>query len=446
MKYIYSFARVLILLAAVQVSAIGSPLLYNDVTLRQLQESYSISTRDIYTRLIWLNLSSQEKQALRQVRLDFPLHSSGRSRGQPLGFYTTRDLSTIVMPAYSLKFLDDLCVAYAWLQINDYTLETVSEYVGMLKYRNANDFPRGRFPQPLKALQIPNNALQDARVNELYQLHFATSRAFILAHELGHVFHKHPNYEEVEMKQARRGEEEADKFALRILNTAGVEPLGILVYFMAAAHWECNYIDFGSLQFYETYLEREATHPVTARRLEIIASELNTRLYARARDFQIIIAGLHGLANFLRDEEIQTSVFLVAQATDDLSLGPRRKGELLSRISYKAEGRSQTTGAFRGFYAGEYTRFVLGDREELEIEVFFQRHGNRVNGRFSFGIGQGSMEGTLTNEILYFNWQWGQSYGRGILRATADGSGFFGTWGYRGASDGGGTWSGRRSK
>ena len=89
-----------------------------------------------------------------------------------------------MLPALSLKFLDDLCTAYAWLQIKGYSLETVSEYTAILKYgrpppggfpphaRNVHDRQqdtparrraddRDRYCRPLKALHIPENALDE---------------------------------------------------------------------------------------------------------------------------------------------------------------------------------------------------------------------------------------------------------------------------------------------
>jgi hypothetical protein len=44
-----------------------------------------------------------------------------------------------------------------------------------------------------------------------------------------------------------------------------------------------------------------------------------------------------------------------------------------------------------------------------------------------------------------FDWQWASSYGRGVFESR-DGSSFTGTWGYREAQTGAGTWTGRPSQ
>lgn len=138
--------------------------LYDPATLSYWQTRYPVSTRKIFDQVILPVLAVEEKQRLSGVQLDFPLHAEGDSKGQPLAFYRPVDQSRVVMPIFSLKFLDDLCTAYAWLQVKGYSLETISDYTAMLKYK---DFPAGRYPQPLKALHIPDDALKDKEVDEL---------------------------------------------------------------------------------------------------------------------------------------------------------------------------------------------------------------------------------------------------------------------------------------
>ena len=79
------------------------------------------------------------------------------------------------------------------------------------------------------------------------------------------------------------------------------------------------------------------------------------------------------------------------------------------------------------------------------IEVVFQRRGNRVDGQCSFGLGLGTIKGKETGDMLNFEWNWANNYGRGVFKANQDGSTFSGTWGYRELTDNAGTWSGHRS-
>jgi hypothetical protein len=132
--------------------------LYDPATLDYWRPRYERSTTKIFEQVIQPALLTHEKQRIGNILLDFRLYGEGRAKEHPLQFYVPPDNSRVVMPIASLKFLDDLCTAYAWLQIKGYTLETISEYTGVLRYKG---FPDGRYPRPLKALQIPDDALND---------------------------------------------------------------------------------------------------------------------------------------------------------------------------------------------------------------------------------------------------------------------------------------------
>jgi hypothetical protein len=77
-------------------------------------------------------------------------------------------------------------------------------------------------------------------------------------------------------------------------------------------------------------------------------------------------------------------------------------------------------------------------------EMILQRNGNDVTGQYSFGLGNGRIRGSVSGETLKLTWEWDGRFGYGVLRATADGNSFSGTWGYGEATAGAGTWSGRR--
>jgi hypothetical protein len=77
------------------------------------------------------------------VQIELPL--IGAKTGTPLDFYTMGQVghAAVFMPVFSLLFLEDLASAFAWLQRHDYSLETVEEYITMLRYKKASDFPGG---------------------------------------------------------------------------------------------------------------------------------------------------------------------------------------------------------------------------------------------------------------------------------------------------------------
>jgi hypothetical protein len=78
------------------------------------------------------------------------------------------------------------------------------------------------------------------------------------------------------------------------------------------------------------------------------------------------------------------------------------------------------------------------------MEMVLQRTGNIVRGSYSFGLGIGTIQGTVAGTALNLEWQWGNYYGRGILNATDNGARLSGVWGYRESNRDGGTWSCRR--
>src|SRR4051794_28812722 len=100
--------------------------IYDRPTLAEAAERYQRSTTKIMNKVIWPALQDEHRRRLGQKpALEFPLWADDPdSRGHPLAFYTPIRGHKIVLPALSLKFLDDLCTAYAWLQINRYNIET----------------------------------------------------------------------------------------------------------------------------------------------------------------------------------------------------------------------------------------------------------------------------------------------------------------------------------
>lgn len=384
--------------------------LYDRATLEQWRPRYERSTTKIFEQVIAPALLTQEKQRIGNVRLDFRLYGEGQAKEHPLQFYVP-DASRVVMPIASLKFLDDLCTAYAWLQINGYSLETISEYTAMLRYK---DFPDERYPRPLKALQIPDDALKDPRVDELALGHFVTARTFILLHELGHIFHGHRGSTIAHEKQA-------DRFAAEVMRRTPLPPLGILVFFLFDAHW-ASYPPGPN-----------DTHPMSGDRLRALASQVDDRGLADA---------LRKLGELMDDPDIRAGFAAAGLAADIAALAPRRPGEL-PRAGRKNAPGSPDTAAFQGRYVGQSLQFT--EPKPFPIEVVFQRRGDRVDGQYSFGLGIGTIRGKTTGDMLNFEWNWANNYGRGVFKANKDGSTFSGTWGYRESTDNGGTWSGRRS-
>jgi len=258
--------------------------------------------------------------------------------GDPvLGYYSDYRSRTVTMPAVSLLFFEDLSIATAWLQINDYRLETVEEYAAMLKYKRA--IALGRYTPPCEALGIPPDAISDPRVNELSLRIRNTGWAFVLGHEMGHVRFQHRNYDEVSVADAQANEQEADRFALELMRRLREIPMGGLLLFQMAIYYFENRADFDSDQEWKDYVQRVAHHPVTARRL----LALSERLKELAPDFAVgqpdpaaaiqvneyIAGGFTRFAKFLGSPDLQRVMRSKAERSTLSSLAPRRTTETL---------------------------------------------------------------------------------------------------------------------
>jgi hypothetical protein len=326
----------IVLLAASTAGANSFAYMYDMRKLQQEKPRYEQRIGELY-RIIFALLTEQERRALAGVKLEFPL--IGAQSGTPLDFYTMGQIgrASVFMPVLSLLFLEDLATAFAWLQRHDYSLETVEEYVTMLRYKKASDFPGGRYAPPLKALSIPADAMSHERVKTLALSLRNEAYAFILLHELGHVLHRHPGYDDIPKDLTRKHETEADRFALTVLERADTIPMGMILWFMAQVNAMPNK---GQLMAegvvkseadWQAYLKTWATHPLTVNRLSAIGVYLDG--WARRagpgnrRDVLAYIADkLTYMADGFDDPELQGCMAVVAHRADPATLAPRRIG------------------------------------------------------------------------------------------------------------------------
>ncbi len=289
----------------------------------------------LYSKGIQPLLTPEERHAVASVRFRFPL--IGEVAQDPTDFYSgSRDGHPFVaLPVLSLLFLEDLATAYAWLWANDYSLETIDEYIVMLRYRPPKAFPNGHYPAPLRALHIPDNALDDHQVDDLSLRFRNTAYAFILLHELGHVFYGHKGYGDISTAKARRRENDADRFALDVLRRGSTIPMGAILYFQAQAYFMPNKGQLtaeGRIKSeadWEAYLNTKLTHPLTADRLEAMALHLSTsaRMTPTASERETlrhISTRLYHVAEILKDSDLQACMAVVADRADPASLSPRR--------------------------------------------------------------------------------------------------------------------------
>jgi len=394
-------------------SAADLSQLYDQPTLEYWQSRYVRSNNKILDEVIWPALTSAEKRAFgAKPVLESPLWAEGNAHGHPLAFYSFPDGRTIVLPVLSLKFLDDLCTAYAWLQANGYSLETISEYTAILWY---GEPPASGFPPPLIALGVPKDALKDPAVDENALGHFVTARTFIILHEMGHILHNDAH----RTTDSIHKEEEADQFASMVMQRTPLVPLGMLVYFMADAHWS------------RLSVSEPGTHPLSGARIQSFAEGVEDPALKKK---------LVALGEFLDDPDIRAGFVATGKRGDLTTLAPRRPGELPHGPIEAVPTNREIL--FNGLYRGRFAQYSNA-KEDMAIELILKRNGDKVQGTYSFGIGVGKLQGAVVDQRLYFDWEWAGNYGLGVFDATND-NGFTGTWGYRESRTNAGSWTGNR--
>lgn len=439
----------LVLLAGGAASAKDMTSLYDDQALLAWQARYANSILSNVNTTIWPRLTAEERRGLASVNLCFPLRGPSRD---PFEFYARLVPATdgceefappvVVLPTLSVKFFDDLSVAHAWLWRHNYSPETALDYAAMLKYAGQGQFG-GRYPAPLPALQIPNDALADPVVDEESQKLLKSAIVFLVLHELGHVLHGHPGYDAVSAAQARTNERQADQFALSVMRRIGVAPFGMVFWFETHAFFASNRGDFASDAAYAEWL-RQTTHPVTEDRLRAIAAELRHAPEDFAGEFPDPVTGRQSIlsvaeeidrvAGIMADPEIQELIAARGRRTNLGALAPRGHGELLAATDRAG------TAAFDGVFDGQASEGAA----TAPTRTVLQRNGDQVTGQYSYGAGVGQLSGVVQGDTMWFRWQAGGDSGSGRLVASPDGMGFEGTWGYGENDQGGGSWLGWR--
>lgn len=265
------------------------------------------------------------------------------------------------------------------------------------------------------------DALQDADEAERSLGRFTTARAFIVGHELGHVLGCDDSPNRIEREKC------ADRLGARVVSDfmrrTEVAPLRVVIYFMAAVHWNLNQADFASRQEWDRYIQN-SDHPLTPDRLDALASQLEGDTGGN-RSMLAVASKIRSLAAFTADEDVLRGIILVARAGDSMHV---------SDTPRQAPGTERL--AFQGTFSG--TMAFLNDREDGpgRLVMSLARRGDTVTGRYTFGLGDATLQRKIISGKLYFQWRWGQVYGNGVMQASQHGAGIRGTWGLREASGG----------
>ncbi|HEX5321928.1 MAG TPA: M48 family metalloprotease [Stellaceae bacterium] len=403
--------------------------IYTASEVEPLRARYEKGWLGNYDRVFVPSFTAEERQRLGRVRFEFAMIDPPN---EPFAFHSIGD--RVFASAQSLKFLDDLSTATAWLSLNGYTNQTVTDYALMLRYWRRSH--RGEAPpKPLEALCIPADALSNPRVEERANRIFDDAVIFILLHELGHVRWGHPGNAAVAPERSRANEEAADAFALDVLSRANVAPLGLAMVFMVMANlWE-NRADFPSEAEYQRAANAR-THPLSPARIQSLA----THIAAAGRGFngesRITAMGvsleISQVALLLADPGLQGIEARIGRTVEADDLAPRHRGQQLARSCRAA---APTGLPFDGVFHGK----LHAGKTDFEADAVLTQAGDRVVGSYSFGAGFARVTGSVLGPRLGYEWSLPPDKGRGA--ATLRGDSVEGTWGMGTADSGVGTMS-----
>ncbi|MCP4318033.1 MAG: M48 family metalloprotease [Hyphomicrobiales bacterium] len=414
----------LVLVGTAKAVALELPV-YEDGVLAEWQQRYPPGILSNYEEVILPRVDPDERRFFDDVVFQFPLNIKAR---EPFAFATDGQNRVIYMSIQSLKFLDDLSIADAWLNRNGYSQESLYNYLTMLRNWQAPEPP----PPVLSTLCVPENVLDDPDVDSLSQKSFATSIVFIMLHELGHVYLDHGGYEGVDPSVARQNESDADAYALKILARIGDVPLGVVNMFLTMAYLHESRQDFSSDSQHELRLAAR-THPLSAERLRDFADALEAtaadytggglsrvQIIATAAQIRIVAQ------NFL---DIQQLTAILGQSIKPDDLGPVRPGEKLGRpCKHRPAADVVFSGSFRGI--------IVVNNVEFDLDAEMARSGDNVRGRSNYGLGVSEFEGIVDGDTLHYRWRLGRDAGRGRL-IFANGA-YEGTWGINDSESNGG--------
>lgn len=305
-------AFVAILLACLRPAA--AETLYSDAALAADLPRYTERLTFLLEHGLRDVMTVEEKRGLADVVVDHP------PRGRDLLTVEAASLGgmpVVTVPVSTLKFVEDLSVAYAWRYTYDLSLEPIDEYLAMLKHR-PDAFAPGQ-ADPLTALGVPGRIWEsDPRVDDLSLRLRNGAWAFLLAHELGHVRLGHLGAPAAPA-EIQRQEEAADAFAVELLARSDTIPMGMILWFQATAGYYPNRADFRSDAAYADWLAGQATHPVNGRRMRSLATALDRQAAEtgdadRADVLRFIAARLATIGEIVEDPEMQRYLRRCAEA------------------------------------------------------------------------------------------------------------------------------------
>jgi hypothetical protein len=248
----YSLALLVILLLATPARA-DYRSLYTDQDLAEATRLYGDNVKSMFYGDLIAGLPPELRAKVRRASIDL---SDPDPAGFPFMAVSYLQTGIVQLPVRTVKFLDDLGTVMAWLQRNGCDPDWLFRYLAMLIVKPP---PATGYPDPWEAFDLPADPWADKFVYTVSMNMLKSGMFFILAHEVGHLYHQHLSYEDITREQALEQEIEADRFALETMRNIGVPPLGAVIYFTVHSLLE------GKTPY---------THPLSGSRITAIAEAL----------------------------------------------------------------------------------------------------------------------------------------------------------------------------
>ena len=274
-------------------------------------------------------LRPDEAAALSDFEFAFPMPRQG---DDVLNFAATTDGRHLIMPIMSLKLLEDMTTAYAWLYQNGMSLSTIDLYFAMLRYRDKARFPGGRQPKILDALGVPRDAYKTSKkVDEMSLALRNEAIAFVIAHELGHILYRHKPVDQLSSQQALADETQSDRFALELMKRTSTPPFGSLLFFEAQLYTLLHRHEFATEADWQRYVRSRMTHPLSIDRMKAMATFMRDE-FPQARPaerdtWQAIGTKFLADADIFGDIGVARCIIRIAKEADLAILKPRRSVE-----------------------------------------------------------------------------------------------------------------------
>ena len=433
------FILALVIMACAGEIAFGQNVsrLYSQEKLQADATRWSKQIQAEYRDTILPQLTDDERNALGGVRIEVPLAGPN---GDPFSFYTDNK-GAIYLPALSLRFFSDLCVANAWLNSHGYDGTSVRNYVGLL-FNQAVASPRAPFPPVFRTLGVPDNARDESAVSNRSDRNFGNTIVFLLAHELGHALKKHRT-DLRNMSEKRKQEVEADAFAIEMMRRIGQVPVGVEFWFDVEHSGHVAPRKFNTEAEWQKYFT-DLDHPVTTERLEALAAAIEKAPDSFARnqtDQTQWNQRSKILAQYFRLSAPQWTTNPIAHTADYERVDGLHLSDLKPRKAAFTIPGTANESEFNGLFA---VRRTAADGGQDRVDLLLLRTGKDVMGGYSNGKIDGFIEGEVRDGVLRFTWREGNANGKGA--AQVDGETLRGRWGIGEAEQGGGEWTGVRQK